>query len=155
MRRTGLFVLLVAATGCSGGKWREVDARLLSASQEARRAGFLPLSGPYNTFGSYRDVLDHTWRVSLDARTPYVVATACTDGCDSLAIRIAAPGGSPVTGARAAGAWPVVAFTAADSGAYAVSFRGRCAAPRCWWVAQVYARGGAGTLRPGFAGGRR
>src|SRR3990172_12781767 len=112
MRRTGLFVLLFAATGCSGGKWREVDARLLSASQEARRAGFLPLSGPYNTFGSYRDVLEHTWRVGLEARTPYVLAAACTDGCDSLAIRIAAPGGSPVTGAGPAGGPPRAALTA-------------------------------------------
>src|SRR3990172_11260425 len=106
LRRTGLFVLLFAATGCSGGKWREVDARLLSASQEARRAGFLPLSGPYNTFGSYRDVLEHTWRVGLDARTPYVLAAACTDGCDSLAIRIAGPGGAPVAGPGGAGGRP-------------------------------------------------
>jgi len=154
-RARPLVLLLAAAAGCGGGKWREVDGRLQVASQEARRAGFEPMSGPYSTFGSFHDALRQTWHVRLDARTPYVVAAACTDGCESLGVRIAGPGGAAVSGAGEAVPRPAMTFTSADSGSYAVDVGARCAAPRCWWVAQVYARGVAGTLRPGFAGGRR
>ena len=153
--RALLLVLLVGAAGCAGGKWREVDDRLQVASQQARHAGFEPLSGPYNTFGSFRDALRQTWHVRLDARTQYAVAAACTEGCESLGVRVTGPDSAAGSGAGEAGSRPAITFTSADSGSYAVDIGARCAAPRCWWVAQVYARGGAGTLRPGFAGGRR
>ncbi len=148
----GFLALLGFLTACSSRQWREADTRLETATAGIRRAGFQPMSGPYNNFGSFRDSLTGVWPVELDSATSYVVGAACTAGCDSVAVGLlgaAAQAGGAGTG------HPVLAFTTRRGGTYTVMLRGRCAAgASCRWVAQVYQQGASGRLVPGYDAGK-
>lgn len=143
-RRWSLVALAAAAGACSGGKWREADARLNAAAEPYRREGFAPLSGPYNTFGDFTGEFGQAWRLPLDSGVAYVIGVDCTAGCTRAQAHIEG---------QDAASWLRVAAPRTDT--FTVHLSGSCASDaRCWWVAQVYAKGIAG-LRPGFAGGER
>ena len=150
--RTLSILALAAAAACSGARWKEADARLAAATEAQRRAGFEPKSGPFNTFGSFRDTLASSWSIALDSNTTYVVGAACTAQCRDLGATVIPPDGQPDSAAAAA---TVVRFTTRAAGSYAVRLRGRCAAgERCWWIAQVYERGASGHLVPAYDPGK-
>ncbi len=150
----GLLVCLGSLPACSSGQWREADTRLEAVTAQVRRAGFQPLSGPYNTFGAFQDSLTSAWSVELDSATAYVVGAACTAGCDSVALGVL----EPAARVDSAGTGhPVLAFTTRRGGTYTIMLRGHCAGgvgARCRWVAQVYERGASGRLVPGYDAGK-
>lgn len=145
-------LLLAALAACASGKWREADARLESETAAARSAGYQPMSGPYNTFGAFTDSLATAWAVQLDSNTTYVIGVACTAACSGMSAAVAVPGAPPDSARTGAS---VLTVTTRAAGAYAVSVTARCAAgARCWWVGQVYQRGVAGRLVPGYDAGK-
>lgn len=152
MSRAALAALALALAACHSGKWREADLRLQQASAAARRGGFEPLSGPYNTFGVFNDSAAKVWSVRLDSATTYAVAAACTAGCGPLALALRGPGASRLGADSSAADTAMLMVRSAASGTYTVDVSARCRG-RCWWVAQVYARGADDRLRPGYAGG--
>lgn len=140
MRRVALALLSFAAA-CGRAEWREADTRLASAAQAAREQGFVPLSGPHNTFGDFASHGEVAWRVSLDSGRSYFLAAACTTGCDTLDFSIADPRGGELARDSSAGNAPRLVFTPPVEGDYRVTFRyGACTAERCRWIAQLYDR---------------
>jgi hypothetical protein len=126
---------------CGRTQWREADARLFAATQAARTQGYVPLSGPHNTFGDFASAGSVAWRTHLDEHTTYFVAAACTEGCDTLDFVIAEPQGHELSADTSAGPAPRLMFTTPEEGDYRVTFRfGHCRTERCRWVAQVYAK---------------
>ena len=127
---------------CGREQWREADTKLNEAAQAARDSGFVPLAGPHNTFGTFRDSGSAAWRVHLEAHTPYFIAAACTAGCTDLHFAIREPHGETVaTDSAAASAAPRLLFTAAEEGDYQVAIQyGRCTADACRYVAQIYSK---------------
>lgn len=139
--RKALLLLIVAVAACGRAEWREADERLNASVQDARGAGFEPLAGPYNTFGAFREAGTTSWRVHLEAHADYVIAAACTTGCDSLGFELAEPHGTTVATDSAAGPLARADYSATEEGDFTVTFTyGACAVERCRWVAQVYSR---------------
>ena len=140
MRRVVPLLLLLTA-GCGHAEWREADTRLASAAQAARDLGFVPMSGPNNTFGDFASHGEVAWRVSLDPGRSYFLAAACTTGCATLDFSIADPRGGELARDSSAGTAPRLVFTPPVEGDYRVTFRyGACSAERCRWIAQLYDR---------------
>ncbi len=146
-----LGLLLLFQLSCTGKRWKEADQRLESVTSDVRRAGFQPMSGPYNTFGSFTGKLSSDWTVRLDSNTAVAVGAACTASCSGVMVMVLAPGARDTLG-TAPGA---VTFTTRGAGSYIVVLNGRCApAEQCSWVAQVYERGASGRLVPGIDPGK-
>ena len=140
-RRVTMVLLALAAAACGREQWREADAHLNTASQDARDSGFAPMSGPHNTFGDFTSHGEVPWRVHLEAHQPYFIAAVCTSGCDTLDFTVTEPHGSPLAADTGSGGVARLLLQAPEEGDYRVTFRyGKCAVAKCRWVAQVYAK---------------
>lgn len=134
-------VLCVLVGACGRAQWREADAKLYDAALAARGAGFSPLSGRHNTFGTFTAGGMTRWRVHLEAHQPYFIAAACTAGCDSLDFAVSEPHGHAVGADTTSGPTPRLELIAPEEGDYAITFRyTRCTAPQCRWAAQLYTK---------------
>ena len=132
-------MMLLLTAACGRAEWREADTRLGAAAQAARDQGFVPLSGPNNTFGDFASHGEVVWRVNLDAGRTYFLAASCTTGCDTLDFDITDQRGSEMARDTSSGSSPRLVFTPPADGDYRVTFHyGSCAAERCRWIAQVY-----------------
>jgi hypothetical protein len=134
-------VVLPWLAACGARDWKAVDARLKAAAAEARAAGYSPLAGPTNTFGTFRDSTVTVWTVPLEAGRTVFLAGACTDGCDALDFVVSGPRGDSLASDTSAGATPRLEFTPPTTGPYEVQVRtGACAADACRWLLQLYGR---------------
>jgi hypothetical protein len=134
-------VCMAWLAGCGRAEWREADARLNEAAQAARADGFSPMSGPHNTFGTFKDSGTVKWRVHLEAHESYFIAAGCTTACESLHFDIREPHGEMVATDTATGPSPRVAFTPPEEGDFQILIHhGRCTGDECRFVAQVYSK---------------
>ena len=139
IRRAAVMALALAAAACGREQWREADAHLNTAAQDARAAGFQPMSGPHNTFGDFTSDGHVPWRVHLEAHQAYFIAAACTTGCDTLDFAITEPHGELLATDTSSGAVARLLLQAPEEGDYRITFRyGHCSVATCRWVAQVY-----------------
>lgn len=126
---------------CGREQWREADSKMNQAAEAARTLGFVPMSGPHNSFGAFATADSVSWRVHLEAHQPYFIAAACTAGCDSLEFAVREPHGAEVARDTTAGPTPRLLFLATEEGDYTVAIHhGRCTEPKCRYVAQIYSR---------------
>lgn len=138
MRRAAVIALALASAACGREQWREADAHLNTAAQDARNAGFQPMSGPHNTFGDFTSRGEVPWRVHLEAHQDYFIAATCTAGCDTLDFTVAEPHGAQAADTSSGGVARLM-LQAPEEGDYRITFRyGMCAVAKCRWVAQVY-----------------
>lgn len=141
MNRTWWLGALPALVACGARDWKTADARLHEAVADARAAGYAPLAGPTNTFGTFRDASVTVWSVRLDAGRTVFLAGACTDGCDALDFVISGPRGDSLAADTSAGAIPRLEFTPPVTAPYEVQVRtGECAVDACRWLLQLYGR---------------
>ena len=141
MDRLTIVACALLAIGCGRTQWREADEHLNAAAQAAKAQGYIPLSGPHNTFGDFASAGAVTWRTHLDAGRRYFIAAACTAGCDTLDFTLDEPAGRRIAADTTQGPTPRLMFVSPEEGDYHVNFRfGHCLAEHCRWVAQVYQR---------------
>jgi hypothetical protein len=136
--RIVLGLVVAAAAGCAAAEWKAADEALARAAGPARAAGFVPLAGRNNDFGTFTDSGSYAWTIELRRGQRIVVGAACAVTCGALGFDIAGPDGWAAADTSTGNA-PFLELVAPDSGEYRITMRhGTCADRRCRWVAQVY-----------------